>query len=716
MEEQLKVPDFIKYKRVRKHDPDDPKSKKYISKHIGNCMMGENSVMGAKVVIITEGAPDWISAIDHGFNAVSPVTTNFKEEHLPILEQMTTAADAIYIINDNEDNQAGLQGAKRTAKHLSKTGKNIYLVTLPMPEGKDKIDLNEYFLDKTADDLKKLMDETEPFLEWLIKQLPQNLPKALPVFRADILPIVTGIEDKTLQYYYIGLIVTHIPALKEKVIKEEIQGYKKQLKEKESQKPDEPVDPEILKEVEKLQQDKQLVKKRIDLMHYDGVVGERNVVATYFAALDSRLLEDPMAVKNSGHFGAGKSFTLDKVRFIYPEEAYVFITSGSPKSLYHLEEGMKHKAFIVAEAFQFQAGNKKDSEIAYVVRSLISEKCIRYWVTEKDDDGKLKTVEKVLDGPTAFITTTIVDTVEKQMDDRLHTVHPDESPEQTNRVIKMIAKRKSGSGYSLGKKTILTWKTLHRSLQPVTVVTPFIEEIADFLIKNGKNPIMARRAFSKVFSVVESIACVYQFQREKDDSGNIIATMEDYHMGLQIVEESFKENLGQQSKKVEDRLVYVEEKGLLQLNDMVDAWGVSKTAVSTWVRAQVKDGTLEWCDEFGKIIDDERELKKLKSSGKAYVIANDSYKPTLINGLPTAYELTKDPAWDKDGALYKLYNLQLKGHVNCQKLAIKKVEKVPVKVSVKIDPDTDIEEEHDPGLSAHDIWEEIGEIDMRKTS
>jgi hypothetical protein len=186
MEEQLKIPDYIKYRRIRKHIPDDPK-RKHISRFIGNCMMGENSVIGAKVVIITEGAPDWISAIDHGFNA-------------------------IYIINHNEDNQAGLQGAIRTAKHLSKTGKHVYIVILPRPDDRDKIDLNEYFLNNDADDLKKLMAKTEPFLEWLIKKLPKNLPKALPVLRSDIVPIIAAIEDKTLQYYYIGLIVIHIPA------------------------------------------------------------------------------------------------------------------------------------------------------------------------------------------------------------------------------------------------------------------------------------------------------------------------------------------------------------------------------------------------------------------------------------------------------------------------------------------------------------------------
>ncbi|MDM8538426.1 toprim domain-containing protein [Desulfobacterales bacterium HSG17] len=712
MEEQLKTPDYVKYKRLRGHDPDHDK-RKYISKYIGNCMMGENSVMRAKNVIITEGAPDLISAIDYDFNAVSPVTTNFKEEHFEKLEQLTSAADSIYIINDNEKNQAGLQGAIRTAKHLSKTGKNVYIVKLPRPDGEDKIDLNEYFLKNSADDLRKLMVETDPFLEWMIKKLPKNLPKALPVLRADIIPIIAEIEDNTLQQYYIGLIKTQTPDMKEKLVKEELGNYKKLLEEQENNKPAEPVDPEIQKEVEKMQLDPQIFKKRIDLMYFDGVTGERNVVATYFAALDSRLLPEPMAVKNSGHWGAGKSYTLDKARAVYPEEAYVFITSGSPKSLYHKKEGLKNKALIVAEAFQFQSGNKKDSEISYVVRTLISEKCIRYLVTEKDEDGKLISVEKVLEGPTAFITTTIVDTVEKQFDDRLHTIHPDESPEQTNKVLEMIGKIKAGEGYSLDSKITLTWKTFHRSLQSVNIIIPFAKKIAAFLIKKGKKSISARRAFSKVFSVLESVTCVYQFQREKDDQGRLIAKMEDYHMALQMVEESFKENLGQQSRKAGDRLVYVEENGFVQLNDMVDAWAVSKTAVSTWVRVQVKEGTLEWCDDTGNIVNDERELKRLKSSGKAYIIANDSYKPTLVTGLPTAYQLTKNPAWDKDGVLYKLYDLQLKGYVNDQKSIIKKADKEPVKEELT----EDIKEEDNEQCSTiTDIWENIGDIDLRKTS
>ena len=70
---------FIKYKKLRTHDPDDDK-KKFISRFIQNdVFLGEDSVYGQTEIIITEGLPDWVSAIDKGFAAISPVTTNFRE-------------------------------------------------------------------------------------------------------------------------------------------------------------------------------------------------------------------------------------------------------------------------------------------------------------------------------------------------------------------------------------------------------------------------------------------------------------------------------------------------------------------------------------------------------------------------------------------------------------------------------------------------------------
>jgi hypothetical protein len=60
-----------------------------------------------------------------------------------------------------------------------------------------------------------------------------------------------------------------------------------------------------------------------------------------------------------------------------------------------------------------------------------------------------------------------------------------------------------------------------------------------------------------------------------------------------------------------------------------------------------------WCDENGEAFDDISALKTAKHSGIAYI--------RIVTGksLPTPYELTGDPRWDKDGDLYALYDLHL---------------------------------------------------------
>ena len=83
--------EFVKYKKLRRQDLSDEK-RKHISKFIGTeTFMGEDSIRGAKEIIITEGAPDWVSAVDHGFAAISPVTTNFREEDFEKLAQLTAS-------------------------------------------------------------------------------------------------------------------------------------------------------------------------------------------------------------------------------------------------------------------------------------------------------------------------------------------------------------------------------------------------------------------------------------------------------------------------------------------------------------------------------------------------------------------------------------------------------------------------------------------------
>ena len=64
-------------------------------------------------------------------------------------------------------------------------------------------------------------------------------------------------------------------------------------------------------------------------------------------------------------------------------------------------------------------------------------------------------------------------------------------------------------------------------------------------------------------------------------------------------------------------------------------------------------GVLSWCDEKGHGFMGVADLEKAKRSGRAYLTVSGGER------LPTVFELSMDPRWDKGGDLYLAYDLQL---------------------------------------------------------
>ena len=658
-------PDFIKYKKLRLHDPEDEK-RRHISRFIRNdVFLGEDTIRGADEIVITEGVPDWISAVDKGFAAISPVTVNFRQEDLEKLDVLTRGVKAVYIINDNEENQAGLKGALNTGKFLTEKGRNVFLVELPKPKGSAKIDLNEYLKDHSAEELKALMAKAKSILQFMIDDLPADYLKAAPQIREEITPLLAELDEGIAQHYA-NLLANRVRT-KTKIIEEDIQKARAEKVRRENEKKENEKDPEIEKAAVAISKHLQLFRERINVINCSGVVGERRNIAMYFCALDSRLLPEDtaspnaLAIKNAGHFGAGKSYTIMKCLEIYPMTAFHLMTNGSAKSLYYLPSGLKHKALIVTEGFQFQENNAGDSELIYSIRSLISEGRVSYCVVQKDEEGKLITVEKKLEGPTSFITTTIMENLEAQLEDRLFTIHPDESIDQTKGILKMTADMKAGKHQGLDKKTLETWKEFHRSLKPAEVIVPFAPQIASFITDDGTVPISTRRAFKRVLIVIQSVTCAYQYQRQRDKEGRVIAEIADYWMSLQIVSEAFRETMGSHDKKTEERLTVISDKGVIPFKDLARELGISAAALSGWVKKRAVDGVIEWCDETGQAFVDDKDLTKAKKSGRAFLKISDNFQVIKTTGLPTPFDLTKDPRWDTNGDLLQLYDLDLEG-------------------------------------------------------
>ena len=72
----------------------------------------------------------------------------------------------------------------------------------------------------------------------------------------------------------------------------------------------------------------------------------------------------------------------------------------------NIEDGLKHKALILTEALALESNGKRDNELAYSIRALVSEGTLKYQYTGFRGKERV-TIVKKMEGPTSLLTTTI---------------------------------------------------------------------------------------------------------------------------------------------------------------------------------------------------------------------------------------------------------------------------------------------------------------------
>jgi DNA primase len=137
-----------------------------------------------------------------------------------------------------------------------------------------------------------------------------------------------------------------------------------------------------------------------------------------------------------------------------------------------------------------------------------------------------------MDGPTALVTTTIKEKLERQLDDRVITIRTDTTSKQTKDILRITAELAAGNGGKFNALEIEGWRLFHKGLEPVQVVIPFAGKLADHVTLNSDLPVSARRAFKRLISVIKTIALFHQHQRQRDEEGRIIAEMPDYFLRI----------------------------------------------------------------------------------------------------------------------------------------------------------------------------------------
>ena len=624
------------------------------------------AIVGKPDLFIAETAEDAAAAIATGFPALAFTNIMRTDDNYLILIDNCKKPKRTYLLDSSGDTKRLSEiGFRLASKWLP-----VFVVSVYDKAAARHVSLVDYLKTNSTEDFKALVKQAKSFTEILIGQLPTNFMQASPALREHVIPILNKADDAARQYF-IDMIAKHVKAkvtvitkmLKDSMAKQA--EIAKQEAAKQAEKPEE-VDPEIKAAAMELLLDPQVFRKRIDTINRSGVVGERTNISLYFVTLDSRLSKDfgkpgqrALALKTAGHFGAGKSFSLSSCLTIYPPNAYHLLTSGSEKSLYYLPDGLSHKCLIVAEGFQF-TGERGDNEISFIVRCLISEGQVVRIVVEKGEDGKQITRRIEIPGPTSFITTTVLETLEPQLEDRLLSSHPSESADQTRRIIESLAEQSENNNSRLSEHEIKMWQTLHVMLEPVSVSIPFASKISDHIKHIPNLHITMRRGFGKLLNVVRAIAILHQYQRQRDVNGNVIAEIADYALGWQIIQDSFKENMRGASKTTDQRLQYLQSVGHVSLKDLALREGVSRAAFSSWMKRVEGEGDAKWVDSNGNDFQNDIAMKAAKRAGRAHIAVTGQWHQSGIIALPTPSELVNGALeWQPGGLMYERFNLDL---------------------------------------------------------
>jgi hypothetical protein len=113
-----------------------------------------------------------------------------------------------------------------------------------------------------------------------------------------------------------------------------------------------------------------------------GLVGERRAAKLTYLAVTSRLLERPVSVAVKGPSSGGKSFVVETTLKFFSPTSFYSLTAMSDRALAYSTEPLKHRHLVIYEA----AGMASDFA-TYLIRSLLSEGCLRYETVEKTKDG-----------------------------------------------------------------------------------------------------------------------------------------------------------------------------------------------------------------------------------------------------------------------------------------------------------------------------------------
>lgn len=301
-----------------------------------------------------------------------------------------------------------------------------------------------------------------------------------------------------------------------------------------------------------------------------GFSGSADVPKLVYLTFITGVLDRPVSLLLQGPSGVGKSYSLRAGQQFIPKTAYEQFEGMSEKALIYLKGlDLKHKHLVISEA----AGLAK-AEGRKFLRQLLSEDIARYVTVQKTSNGLAGVELPPLEGPMGLVMTTTATEIHSEDASRMLSVNIVESPEQIAEALMAQALGKKVNAEALDTEP---WFELYESVKagPKDVVIPYAKVL---VLKLPTTHDRIKRDFPQIQSLIKASALLHQGVRERDENGNVIASLDDYAQVRQLVNGPISEGLG---RAVADNVrAVVEGVQTLQREAFMESASISQTRLA----------------------------------------------------------------------------------------------------------------------------------------
>jgi len=279
-----------------------------------------------------------------------------------------------------------------------------------------------------------------------------------------------------------------------------------------------------------LLRDPRLFDRVVDDLSALGYVGEELNKQLVYLCASSRKLDDPISVLILSQSASGKSFLVDCVKRLMPQEEVVAVTSLSDQALNYIDD-LSHKFLVLGEAVHGEV-------VEYQIREMLSGKELSRLVTVKDPEtGKMQS--RVVRTP-VIVSSVMSGTshaVNPENASRCFVVNTDESRAQTVRIQESQRRKYSLETLKDGHEAVETIVRAHRAAQRLLTKRNVVNDFAP-LLDFPTDLMRTRRDHDRFLDLIACVAFVRQYQKTEETEGAISfirCDLEDYRIAYTIM-------------------------------------------------------------------------------------------------------------------------------------------------------------------------------------